>query len=133
MDLATARFKTDRSKEVGLRKYLERFVNSSPRQFTFESLLFATLAAVLAAFLFQLFMSAYNNFLGYKLPSFWRNLWVYVFLAAVNLVLGVIAGSYPALLLSSFSPIESLKGKLKVGKTAHCSGKPWMFSILVFE
>jgi len=128
MNLATAR-STDRSKEVGLRKVLGALRKQLAWQFIFESLLFATLAAVLAAFLFQLLMPAYNNFLGYKLPSFWSNLWVYVFLAAVILVVGVIAGSYPALLLSSFSPIESLKGKLKVGK----NGAFFRKALVVFQ
>jgi putative ABC transport system permease protein len=64
----------------------------------------------------QLFMPAYTGFLGYQLPSYWNNGWFYVFMVGVIIVVGVLAGSYPALLLSSFSPIESLKGKLRVGK-----------------
>jgi len=61
-------------------------------------------------------MPAYSAFLGYKLPGYWSNPWVYAFLASIIVTVGMLAGSYPALLLSSFSPIESLKGKLKVGK-----------------
>jgi putative ABC transport system permease protein len=115
MNLATARA-TDRSKEVGLRKVLGAVRKQLAWQFIFESLLFASVAAALAVLLFQLLLPAYNNFLGYQLPGFWSNPWVYVFVAGVIIVVGILAGSYPALLLSSFSPIESLKGKLKVGK-----------------
>jgi len=43
---------------------------------------------------------------------------VYLFILAIILVIGLLAGMYPALLLSSFSPIESLKGKLRVGKNS---------------
>jgi len=115
MNLATARA-TDRSKEVGLRKVLGAVRKQLTGQFILESVLFTTIATILALVLLQLLMPAYTNFLGYKLPSYWSNVWFYVFIAGVIIVVGVIAGSYPALLMSSFSPIESLKGKLKIGK-----------------
>ncbi|HMC84231.1 MAG TPA: ABC transporter permease [Chitinophagaceae bacterium] len=115
MNLATARA-TDRSKEVGLRKVLGALRKQLIGQFILESLLFATVAAILALLLLQAVMPAYTHLLGYQLPSYWRNPMLYVFLAGVILVVGLLAGSYPALLLSSFSPIESLKGKLRIGK-----------------
>jgi putative ABC transport system permease protein len=114
MNLATARA-TDRSKEVGLRKVMGAMKKQLAGQFIFESLLFSTMAAVLAVLLLQAIMPSYSNFLGYTLPSYWSNPWFYAFMAGVVLVVGLLAGSYPALLLASFSPIESLKGKLKVG------------------
>ncbi len=114
MNLATARA-TDRSKEVGLRKVMGAMKKQLAWQFMFESLLFATVAAILAVLLLQVVMPSYSNFLGYRLPSYWGNPWFYTFIAGVILVVGLLAGSYPALLLASFSPIESLKGKLKVG------------------
>lgn len=115
MNLATARA-TDRSKEVGLRKVMGAVRRQLAWQFIFESLLFAIIAAVLAVLLLQAVMPAYTGFLGYSLPSYWANPFLYIFLVGVIIAVGVLAGSYPALLLSSFSPIESLKGKLKVGK-----------------
>ncbi len=115
MNLATARA-TDRSKEVGLRKVLGAVRRQLTWQFILESVLFTTLATVLAVILLQFLMPAYTAFLGYKLPSYWSNIWFYVFIAGIIIVVGLFAGSYPALMLSSFSPIESLKGKLKSGK-----------------
>lgn len=115
MNLATARA-TDRSKEVGLRKVLGAVRRQLAWQFILESVLFATIAAVCSLLLLQLIMPAYSGFLGYKLPSYWNNPLVYLFIAAIVLIVGVLAGSYPALLMSSFKPIESLKGKLKIGK-----------------
>lgn len=115
MNLATARA-TDRSKEVGLRKALGALRKQLTWQFIFESLLYATIAAIGALLLLQLVMPVYNGFLEYSLPSYWTNPWVYVFTLGVIMVVGMLAGSYPALLLSSFSPIESLKGKLRTGK-----------------
>jgi putative ABC transport system permease protein len=115
MNLATARA-TDRSKEVGLRKVMGAMRKQLAWQFIFESLLFATVAAVSALLLLQLIMPVYTKFLGYELPSYWTNPWVYVFTVGIIVVVGLLAGSYPALLMSSFSPIESLKGKLRIGR-----------------
>ncbi len=115
MNLATARA-TDRSKEVGLRKVLGALRRQLAWQFIFESILFGTIATVLGLLFLQLLMPGYSHFLGYDLPPWWNNPWIYVFIAGLVLVVGVLAGSYPAFLLSSFSPIESLKGKLRVGK-----------------
>ncbi|HVM88080.1 MAG TPA: ABC transporter permease [Puia sp.] len=128
MNLATARA-TDRSKEVGLRKVLGAIRTQLTWQFIFESLLFAAIAAFLAVLLLQLLMPAYTGFLGYKLPSYWSNIWFYVFIAGVIAVVGLLAGSYPALLLSSFSPIESLKGKLRMGK----NGAFFRKALVVFQ
>ena len=115
MNLATARA-ADRSKEVGLRKVLGALRKQLIAQFIGEAFLFAILSSILALGLLQLLMPAYNNLLGYTTPSYWTNPLVYIFIAGVILIVGLLAGSYPALLLSSFSPIDSLKGKLKVGK-----------------
>jgi len=115
MNLATARA-TDRSKEVGLRKVLGAVRKQLIGQFILESLLFATVAAVLSIFLLQLVMPAYTGLLGYTLPRYSNNPALYVFMVAVVIIVGLLAGSYPALLLSSFSPIESLKGKFRTGK-----------------
>jgi len=115
MNLATARA-TERSKEVGLRKVMGALRKQLIGQFILESVLFTTIAAVLAIGTLQLIMPAYTNLLGYKLPDYWNNPLIYIFLISIIIVVGLLAGSYPALLLSSFSPIESLKGKLKTGK-----------------
>ena len=128
MNLATARA-TDRSKEVGLRKVLGALRKQLVSQFILESFLYAVLSAVLALVLLQLLMPSYNNLLGYKLPSFWNDPLVYAFVAAIILIIGLLAGIYPALLLSSFSPIESLKGKLRVGK----NGAFFRKALVVFQ
>jgi putative ABC transport system permease protein len=128
INLATARA-TDRSKEVGLRKVLGAVRKQLVSQFMLESLLYATVACILSVGLVQLLMPSYANLLGYKLPSFWNNYKVYFFLIGVVLIVGLLAGSYPALLLSSFSPIESLKGKFKIGK----SGSFFRKALVVFQ
>src|SRR5581483_960091 len=69
MNLATARA-TDRSKEVGLRKVLGAVRRQLAWQFIFESLLYATIATVLALIVLPLLMPSYNRFLGYELPTY---------------------------------------------------------------
>ncbi|HWI90138.1 MAG TPA: ABC transporter permease [Flavisolibacter sp.] len=128
VNLSTARA-TDRSKEVGLRKVLGAVRKQLVSQFMLESLLYATVACTLSVGLVQLLMPSYANVLGYGLPSFWNNPLIYVFLFGVILIVGLLAGSYPALLLSSFSPIESLKGKFKIGR----SGSFFRKTLVVFQ
>jgi putative ABC transport system permease protein len=128
MNLATARA-TDRSKEVGLRKVMGAVRRQLIWQFILESFLYAGLCSLLSLGLLQLLMPAYDNLLGYELPSYWLDPGVYLFIFSIILVIGFLAGIYPALLLSSFSPIESLKGKLRVG--AH--GAFFRKALVVFQ
>jgi putative ABC transport system permease protein len=116
MNLSTARA-TDRSKEVGLRKVLGAIRKQLATQFIIESILFALTAAVISVLLLQVLMPVYTNFLGYKMPPYFTNPLFYIFILGVTLVVGILAGSYPALLLSSFSPIEALRSKFRVGKS----------------
>ncbi len=67
--------------------------------------------------LLLLVMPWYNQLLGYTLNVSWNALPVYLFLVGVIIVVGFLAGSYPAFFLSAFSPIQALKGKLKLGKS----------------
>jgi putative ABC transport system permease protein len=128
VNLATARA-SDRSKEVGLRKVMGAVRKQLIGQFILESILFATCSTVLSLIILPFLMPAYTNLLGYSLPSIWNSPWLYVFLLGVILIVGLLAGSYPALLLSSFSPIQSLKGKLRVGKT----GSFFRKALVVFQ
>lgn len=125
MNLSTARA-TERAREVGLRKVLGALRKQLVLQFMGESFLLAIISCLLAMLLLQLLMPAYQAILGYRLPAYWSNPYLYLFMAGVILTVGILAGSYPALLLSSFSPIESLRGKLKLGK-----GGAWFRKALV--
>lgn len=128
MNLSTARA-TERSREVGLRKVVGALRRQLATQFMFESILFATIATVLAVALLQALMPVYSTFLGYQLSPWWTNSSFYLFLLGVIVAVGVLAGSYPALLLSSFSPIESLKGRLRLGR----SGAFFRNALVVFQ
>lgn len=115
MNLSTIRA-VERSKEVGLRKVLGALRNNLVWQFIGESFLLTLIACFLSFGLLQLLMPMYNQLLGYQLTVSWSSLPIYLFLLGVIIIVGFLAGSYPAFFLSSFSPIQSLKGKLRVGK-----------------
>lgn len=115
MNLSTIRA-VERSKEVGLRKVMGALRSNLIRQFIGESLLLTFISCLLSLGLLKLFMPLYNELLGYSLTVSFNNPAIYLFLIGVIVIVGFLAGSYPAFFLSSFSPIESLKGKLKLGK-----------------
>jgi putative ABC transport system permease protein len=115
MNLSTIRA-AERSKEVGLRKVLGALRNNLVWQFIAESVLLTTISCILSVGLLLLVMPWYNQLLGYTLNVSWNALPVYLFLVGVIIVVGFLAGSYPAFFLSAFSPIQALKGKLKLGK-----------------
>ncbi|MEP6949354.1 MAG: ABC transporter permease [Ginsengibacter sp.] len=115
MNLSTIRA-VERSKEVGLRKVMGALRNHLVWQFIGESILLTIISCVLSVGLLFLFMPMYNQLLGYTLAVSWNAWPVYLFLLGVIIVVGFLAGSYPAFFLSAFSPIEALKGKLKLGK-----------------
>jgi putative ABC transport system permease protein len=115
MNLSTIRA-VERSKEVGLRKVMGALRNHLVWQFIGESVLLAAISCMLAIGLLQLVMPWYNQLLGYNLSVSWNTLPVYLFLLGVIIVVGFLAGMYPAFSLSAFTPIQALKGRLKLGK-----------------
>lgn len=115
MNLSTIRA-VDRAKEIGLRKVLGAVRTNLVWQFIGESVLFAFISCLLSIGLLLLIMPLYNQLLGYSLTVSWNTLPVYLFLIGVIIAVGFLAGSYPAFFLSAFSPIQALKGKLRLGK-----------------
>ncbi len=116
MNLSTIRA-AERSKEVGLRKVLGALRNNLVWQFIGESVLLTTISCILSVGLLLLVMPWYNQLLGYTLNVSWNTMPVYLFFVGAIIVVGFLAGSYPAFVLSGFSPIQALKGKLKLGKS----------------
>lgn len=106
----------ERSKEVGLRKVMGALRNHLVWQFIGEAVLLTVISSLLAIGLLLLLMPSYNQLLGYTLTVSWNALPIYLFLLGIIIVVGFLAGSYPAFFLSAFSPIQALKGKLKLGK-----------------
>ncbi|WP_424962517.1 ABC transporter permease [Ekhidna sp.] len=116
MNLSTARA-TNRSKEVGVRKVLGSERKTIVKQFILESVLFVLIGTMLALIVVNLTLNPFNHLADKEidLSIYLSNPIFYLTIGAFILVLGLMAGSYPALYLSSFRPIESLKGKIKTG------------------
>jgi len=115
MNLSTAR-SANRAREVGVRKVLGSSRKYLIAQFLSESLMItlgATVIAVLAAWaLLPLFNHVSGKSLTITAQTF---LWLLPALLVIIIVVGVLAGSYPAFFLSGFQPVHVLKGKLTAG------------------
>lgn len=116
MNLSTAR-SANRSKEVGIRKVLGSGRRSLIMQFIFESMLYVIVSAMGALILINLSLDWFNDFTekNLELISFLIQPEIAVFMIGFVMVVGLMAGSYPALYLSTARPIETLKGKLSAG------------------
>lgn len=117
MNLATARSE-GRAQEVGIRKSIGSSRRELILQFMGEAIFISTLAFLIAVILTELVLPAYNDLVDKQLAidfSSWQ-FWLASF--GVIVFTGIIAGSYPALYLSSFQPAKVLKGTLKAGKGA---------------
>jgi putative ABC transport system permease protein len=116
MNLSTAR-SSNRAKEVGVRKALGSAKTTLVRQFIVESVLFVAVATVAGLIVVQLSLNAFNTVAEKQLSLMphLTNPFFFLILAAFILIVGLAAGSYPALYLSAFKPVETLKGKLSAG------------------
>ncbi|HEV9037720.1 MAG TPA: FtsX-like permease family protein, partial [Puia sp.] len=112
MNLATAR-SVARAREIGLRKVVGSMRGPLIAQFFCEALVFAVLSLSLSLIIVVAFLPFFNTFTGKQLslpftqPTFWA------YAAVLVLVTGLVAGSYPALYLSSLKPIRILKGAVR--------------------
>jgi len=115
MNLSTAR-SSNRAREVGVRKVLGSDRKQLIAQFLTESVL-VTFVATLLAFVAALFLlPVFNQLSGKELLINGQSLvWIVPSLLLISLIVGGIAGSYPAFYLSAFQPVEVLKGKLATG------------------
>ena len=110
MNLSTAGA-AKRAGEVGIRKVMGSVRSALIGQFLMESLLLTGIALMLAVGLVWLFLPAFNKFTDSSLTfNVWNTPGLLPGLVLFGLVVGVLAGSYPAFFLSSFKPIAVLKG-----------------------
>ncbi|RFZ94190.1 ABC transporter permease [Mucilaginibacter conchicola] len=117
MNLSTARSEK-RAKEVGIRKTLGSDKSQLVTQFFFESIIIALIAFVLAVGFVFLLMPFFNTLVDKNLRL---NVFEPFFILGAFIIIvftGVVAGSYPALYLSSFNPVKVLKGTFAAGKAA---------------
>ncbi len=114
MNLSTAR-SVRRSKEVGLRKVAGGKRSQIASQFLGESVLLSIIALFISLVLVELLMPWFNELAGKELSVRILSLPMIGGLMFIALFTGVISGSYPAVFLSSFKPVNVLKGRQKIG------------------
>ncbi|RJP66956.1 MAG: ABC transporter permease [Ignavibacteriales bacterium] len=111
MNLSTAQ-SAGRAKEVGLRKVVGAVRTSLAKQFYSESILITVLSAFLALVFVEMLLPVFNSVSGKNfsfLTPFQSDYLLAIFF--IVLLTGIISGTYPAIFLSSFRPVEVLKGK----------------------
>jgi len=117
MNLSTARSEK-RAKEVGIRKVVGAKKSSLIIQFIGESILLAFIAGIISILLVEISLSAFNKMVDKQLyidflsPEQWFFAMLFIFFT------GLLAGSYPALFLSSYQPIKVLKGHISSATSA---------------
>ena len=118
MNLATAR-SASRAKEVGLRKVVGAHRRQLVGQFLGEATLVSFLALVVGLALVELLLPAFNTLTGKTLATHYtEDAGLLTGLLLLGLIVGGLAGSYPALYLSAFRPASVLKGGLPRGTRA---------------
>lgn len=115
MNLATAR-SANRAKEVGVRKSLGSQKRQLIAQFITESILISLIAVIIAVVLAAMALPAFNNLSGKNLIMPFDSPYFLPLLGLFAILIGIIAGSYPAFYLSAFNPARVLKGAMQSGK-----------------
>ncbi len=113
MNLSTAR-SLERAKEVGVRKVLGVKPSGLMRQFLLESVLLSLLASFIAILLAKIGMPMIGKLSGKTIAydNFFSPIFI-GYMAVFAIIVGILAGIYPAWFLSGFRPIAVLKGKFK--------------------
>lgn len=113
VNLATSR-SLDRAREVGIRKVLGSLRSQLIRQFLFESIIINLLAVLLAIVFIAFALPSFYQISGIpKEVKIWDNQSIWLVLGAVFLIGAFVSGFYPAIVLSSFKPVSTLKGKFR--------------------
>ncbi|MCF8229661.1 MAG: ABC transporter permease [Bacteroidales bacterium] len=115
MNLTTAR-SSKRAKEVGIRKVHGAHRMMLIRQFLIESTLLSLTGLLFSFLIVELAMPVFNDLIGEDLSiSFFERWDLIMGLLLVGIIVGLLAGSYPAFYLSSFQPVRVLKGDVQKG------------------
>ena len=115
-----------RAKEVGIRKAAGSGRRALFSQFIVESILMAFFGLTISLGLVEIFLPYFNNLIGEKLSLPYGNPLLIAGFVAFGITLGLLAGLYPALTFSSFTPIKALKGRAQMD-----SDGAWMRNALV--
>ena len=114
VNLSTAR-STIRAREVGVRKVFGARRAQLIRQFMGESFFLCLLSYLIAMLLVEVALPSFNAFTGKEVNVDYSDVRFLLGVIAILVFTGILSGSYPALLLSSYAPARTLKGDIKRG------------------
>ena len=115
MNLSTARNEI-RAKEVGIRKTIGSARNQLVLQFFVESFLIVLFSFLVALLLSYVTLPVFNEIANKEITVPWSNVYFWLVSLSFIVITAIIAGSYPALYLSSFKPVQVLKGTFSSGR-----------------
>jgi putative ABC transport system permease protein len=128
VNLTTAR-SVERAKEVGIRKVVGAEKSQLASQFIGESVVLCLIAFVLTIILSALLLPLFNQLAGKTIsPGIFSNWYYVLILFGTSVAIGLIAGIYPALVLSSFQPVMVLKGRFASGNKGNVLRKTLVIS-----
>ena len=129
MNLAVSR-SISRAKEVGLRKVVGAGKSQIIKQFFCESIVMTLIASLMAVILVIYFLPFFNDLANKDISAnFITNPVFLLGLTGIYIFTGIISGTYPAILLASFKPVETLKSRLIVKK----SGFSMRTALVIFQ
>jgi putative ABC transport system permease protein len=114
INLSTAR-SAGRAKEVGLRKVVGSHRSSLVAQFLTESVIYSFISFILGVIIAWLLLPYFNSMAARSLAMPWLEWWFVPVILLATLVVGTLAGLYPAFYLSGFRPGQVLKGTVSTG------------------
>ena len=115
MNLATAR-SAKRAREISLRKTVGADRHNLITQFLSESMMISFIAMIVAVVLVVVLLPYFNNLTNKNLTFDFSNYSMWLLLIGITLVVGLLAGSYPAFYLSAFNPIKTMRNGIGKGK-----------------
>ncbi len=129
MNLSTAQF-TRRIKEASIRKIMGLGRMELGVSYLLEALVFCLLALIIGLALTQLLLPAFSNIIGKNLEmNLTGDPLLIIALTSLTVFMALLSGSYPALFLSAFHPVDAMKGKLKTGS----QGRTFRNTMVVFQ
>ncbi len=118
MNLSTAKA-AKRSAEIGIRKVMGAYRTSLIRQILGEAMLIVLISMIISVGLVQAGLPFFNELTGKSISLDPDNIGYFILaLGSITIITGLVAGSYPAFYLSSFQPVQVLKGKFSLGNSA---------------
>ena len=117
MNLTTAR-SMKRAREIGVRKVAGAVRGALIRQFLGEALFIVTIGLMIGIVIVALVLPAFNSITQKQMAIPFDQVAFWIGVLSVTFITGLISGTYPAIFLSSFTPVRAFKGTLKFGSKA---------------